>query len=190
MSNIDSSGGVRGRVGRSMDYSQLLTIRKQDILTSAYRGAVEDSKPVVFNRDKKTSGFDNGVVQVYFQKGLFLSSSRGGNVGYGSRRSFTIPVTVLGGPDVSGLTAAEIAIYRNVISYASVLGGYIARPSTKTLSEVQTALALVTNLPITIEYIGAVGESITVTGNIDVDSITLNNVGMPAGFTKIVVYYT
>ena len=69
MSNIDSSGGVRGRVGRSMDYSQLLTIRKQGILTSAYRGAVEDSKPVVFNRDKKTSGFDNGVVQVYFQKG-------------------------------------------------------------------------------------------------------------------------
>ena len=190
MSNIDSSGGVRGRVGRSMDYSQLLTIRKQDILTSAYRGAVEDSKPVVFNRDKKTSGFDNGVVQVYFQKGLFLSSSRGGNVGYGSGRSFTMPLGS-GGPDPSGLTAAEAAVYINLSGYTGILGEYNATHPTVTRSEVEAALALVTNLPITITYRGGVASvSVTITGNIENDATALMNAAIPSGATEIVVYYT
>lgn len=188
MSNIDSSGGVRGRVGRSMDYSQLLTIRKQGILTSAYRGAVEDSKPVVFNRDKKTSGFDNGVVQVYFQKGLFLSSSRGGNVGSG--RSFTMPI-VSGGIDFSGLTAAESAIFVNLSGYTGILGEYNATHPTVTFSEVQTALALVTNLPITITYRGGVASvSVTITGNIENDATALMNAAIPSGATEFVVYYT
>ena len=189
MSNIDSSGGVRGRVGRSMDYSQLLTIRKQDILTSAYRGAVEDSKPVVFNRDKKTSGFDNGVVQVYFQKGLFLSSSRGGNVGYGSRRSFTVPFG-LSGPDPSGLTPAEFAVFANMSVYLTGLNGYIARPQRNTFSQLQTALVPVTGLPITVEYRGGVSVSVTYTGNIENDATALDNAGTLSGFTEIVVYYT
>ena len=188
MSNIDSSGGVRGRVGRSMDYSQLLTIRKQGILTSAYRGAVEIGN-TVFNRDQKTRGFDNGVVQVYFQKGLFLSSSRGGNVGYGSGRSFTVPIGS-GGPDILGLTAAEAAVFTNLTAYLGTLDEYNATPPTTTRSEVEAMLALVTNLPITITYRGVASASVTITGDIENDITTLRNAAMPSGLTELVVYYT
>lgn len=168
MSNVDSSGGIRGRVGRSMDYSQLLKIRKQGILTAAYRGAIEIGN-TVFNRDKKTRGFDNGVVQVFFQKGLYLSSARGGNAAVGGG-TFTVPFDLNGEPDLSGLSAAEIQIFMFISAYVRALiegtGGE------------QAALAnITTNLPITYTYTGTLGDSGTrFTGNIASDFASLSSV--------------
>ena len=164
MSNIDSSGGIGGRVGRSMDYSQLLKIRKQGILTAAYRGAIEYGN-TVFNRDKKTRGFDNGVVQVFFQKGLYLSSARGGNVVVGGR-IIILPLDINGVPDPSGLSAAEIQIFTPFGVYMAALGAG---------EEEEAALANVINLPITYTYRGNAGSSSArFIGNIASDLASLN----------------
>ena len=94
-----------------------------------------------------------------------------------------------GGPDPSGLTAAEAAIYGNMSGYIEALVGF--NDGTKTRSEVEAALALVTNLPITITYRGGVASvSVTFTGIIDNDATALMNVGTTSGATEIVVYYT
>jgi hypothetical protein len=69
MSNVNSSG----KFGTSMDYSMLLRLKKHNVLTAAYNATVSPVN-AVFNRDKKTRGFDNGVVDVLFQKGLFLAN--------------------------------------------------------------------------------------------------------------------
>jgi hypothetical protein len=153
-----------------MDYSQLLKIRKQGILTAAYRGAIENGN-TVFNRDKKTRGFDNGVVQVFFQKGLYLSSARGGNVAVGGG-TFTAPLDINGVPDLSGVSAANLQIYTRIANYIGALvegtGGE------------QAALDNVTNLPITYTIRGNAGSSSArFTGNIaDDHASTLSYVSL------------
>jgi hypothetical protein len=148
-----------------MDYSQLLKIRKQGILTAAYRGAIEYGI-TVFNRDKKTRGFDNGVVQVLFQKGLYLSSARGGNAAVGGR-TITIPLNINGVPDPSGVSAAELQIFTLLSVYIDAL---------QTGSGEQAALANVTNLPITYAYRGTSGiSSARITGNIADDLASINS---------------
>jgi hypothetical protein len=167
-----------------MDYSQLLKIRKQGILTAAYRGAIEIGN-TVFNRDKKTRGFDNGVVQVFFQKGLYLSSSRGGNAAVGGR-IITIPLDINGAPDISGLSAAELQIYTNFIPYLGSLEEY---PNLISLQDLEAVLANVTNLPITITYRGNSGSSSArFTGYIADDlasgnSLNLSGIGDLVGFS-------
>jgi hypothetical protein len=150
-----------------MDYSQLLKIRKQGILTAAYRGAIEIGN-TVFNRDKKTRGFDNGVVQVFFQKGLYLSSARGGNAAVGGG-TFTVPFDLNGDPDPSGLSAAELQIFMFISAYVSALIEDEGQ---------EAALAnITTNLPITYTYTGTLGDSGTrFTGNIASDLASLSSV--------------
>ena len=67
MPNVDSTG----KLGRSMDYSMYLKRKKHDILTDGYRPKAASGNPM-FGRDKKTRGFDNGIVSVLFEKGLFI----------------------------------------------------------------------------------------------------------------------
>ena len=82
MSNVDSSGGIGGRVGRSMDYSQLLDIRRKyigvNMMTQNNPGNSPEIKPRFnqdkFNREPKT----NGAVTFYFNRGLFPLFNRVG----------------------------------------------------------------------------------------------------------------
>jgi hypothetical protein len=67
MPNVDSSG----KLGRSLDYSMYLKRMRHDVLTSGYRQKVAVGDPM-FGRDKKTRGFDNGIVTVLFEKGIFV----------------------------------------------------------------------------------------------------------------------
>jgi len=82
MSNVDSSGGIGGRVGRSMDYSQLLDIRRKyigvNMMTVNNPGNSPEIKPR-FNQDKfvREPG-SNGAVAFYFNRGLFPLFSRVG----------------------------------------------------------------------------------------------------------------
>lgn len=80
MSNVDSSGGIGGRVGRSMDYSQLLEIRRKLAKTQqmkivndyavSNRISPTQIKPW-FNQDKFTrEPGSNGAVDFYFTRGL------------------------------------------------------------------------------------------------------------------------
>jgi hypothetical protein len=57
-----------------MDYSMYLKRKRHNVLTSGYTLKIADGNPM-FGRDKKTRGFDNGIVTVLFEKGLSLSSS-------------------------------------------------------------------------------------------------------------------
>jgi hypothetical protein len=158
-----------------MDYSQLLKIRKQGILTAAYRGAIEIGN-TVFNRDKKTRGFDNGVVQVLFQKGLYLSSARGGNAAVGGR-TFTVPYDLNGEPDLSGLSAAELQIFMLISAYAGALVEDEGQ---------EAALANVTNLPIAYTLRGTSGSSSArFTGNIADDLASYSSVST-AGIGNLV----
>jgi hypothetical protein len=70
MPNVDSSG----KLGRSMDYSMYLKRKRHNVLTSGYTLKIADGNPM-FGRDKKTRGFDNGIVTVLFEKGLIVGSS-------------------------------------------------------------------------------------------------------------------
>lgn len=75
MSNVDSSGGIGGRVGRSMDYSQLLEIRRKYVgvnhMTQVNPANTNTIKPY-FNQDKKLrEPGSNGAVDFYFTRGLF-----------------------------------------------------------------------------------------------------------------------
>lgn len=72
MPNVDSSG----KTGRSMDYSMYLKRKRHTVLTSGYRLKSEAGNPM-FGRDKKTRGFDNGIVTVLFEKGLTVGSRSG-----------------------------------------------------------------------------------------------------------------
>ena len=81
MSNTDSSGGIGGRVGRSMDYSQLLEIRRKFVnvqnMHHVNEYAVTNSisptqiKPW-FNQDKKNrEPGSNGAVDFFMTRGLY-----------------------------------------------------------------------------------------------------------------------
>lgn len=72
MPNVDSTG----KLGRSMDYSMYLKHKRHDLLTSGYTLKSATGNPM-FGRDKKTRGFDNGIVTVLFEKGLTVSTRSG-----------------------------------------------------------------------------------------------------------------
>ena len=80
MPNVNSNG----KFGTSMDYSQLLQIRKAARLT-AYTNAVNsNNSPLVkqnFGRDYRNRDFTSGVISVFMQKGLFpvFRRAAGGN---------------------------------------------------------------------------------------------------------------
>jgi hypothetical protein len=80
MSNVDSSGGIGGRVGRSMDCSQVIEIRRK--LTKSNRMFYDNPsnlrtiKPY-FGQDKMTrEPHTNGSVDYFFTRGLNLVFSR------------------------------------------------------------------------------------------------------------------
>lgn len=87
MPNVDSSG----KTGRSMDYSMYLKRKRHTVLTSGYRLKSEAGNPM-FGRDKKTRGFDNGIVTVLFEKGLTVGSRSGSG-----SRTYTATYTAAGG---------------------------------------------------------------------------------------------
>lgn len=80
MSNVDSSGGIGGRVGRSMDCSQLSEIRRK--LTHVNRMYYDNpqNSPTIkpfFGQDKKSrEPHTNGSIDFYFTRGLNLIFSR------------------------------------------------------------------------------------------------------------------
>ena len=70
MSNVDSSG----KFGRSMDYSQLLEARKRYVTVQRQNTKVpagdQTQKPFL-SEHHLTKGFENGVVDYYFTRGLY-----------------------------------------------------------------------------------------------------------------------
>ena len=82
MSNTDSSGGIGGRRGRSMDCSQLMEIRRKYVgihkMVTSNPQNVPTLKPR-FNQDKMTrEPLTNGAVDYYFTRGLNLLFRRVG----------------------------------------------------------------------------------------------------------------
>jgi len=69
MPNVNSNG----KFGTSMDYSQILEIRKAARLTS-YTTAVNRTNSSLikqnFGRDYRSRGFTSGLISVFMQKGL------------------------------------------------------------------------------------------------------------------------
>jgi len=63
-----------------MDYSMFLKRKRNQVLTTAYTNNASANNPI-FNRDKKTRGFDNGVLTVLFERGLIVGNRNGGNSG-------------------------------------------------------------------------------------------------------------
>ena len=108
MPNVDSSG----KTGRSMDYSMYLKRKRHTVLTSGYRLKSEAGNPM-FGRDKKTRGFDNGIVTVLFEKGLTVGS------GSGPRFSGTYTFTYTSGGGESQLYSEMVAsgLPSEVITY-------------------------------------------------------------------------
>jgi hypothetical protein len=78
MSNINSNG----KFGTSMDYSQLLEIRRKYINTNSMRIKNPSNTPTIkpfFNQDKFVrEGRTNGAVDFYFTRGLYSVYSRVG----------------------------------------------------------------------------------------------------------------
>ena len=76
MPNVDSSG----KLGRSMDYSQLLNIRKKHPTVSLEHEKTppgDQSQKPMFNRDFKNGGdSNNGASWFYNQRGLVLLFQR------------------------------------------------------------------------------------------------------------------
>jgi hypothetical protein len=75
MPNVDSSGGIQGRVGRSMDCSQLMEIRRKyagvhQVYTEI--NTVGGTGIPRFNQDKfNREPLTNGAVDFYFTRGLY-----------------------------------------------------------------------------------------------------------------------
>jgi hypothetical protein len=82
MSNVDSSGGIGGRVGRSMDYSQLLEVRRKYVGVRHMTNFNPNNSPSIkphFNQDRKLrEPSTNGAVDFYFTRGLYLLFGRVG----------------------------------------------------------------------------------------------------------------
>jgi len=74
MSNISSAGLFGGRVGTSMDYSQLLEIRRKYITVNKMAQDNDKNSPDIkprFNQDKfNREPLTNGAVDYYFTRGL------------------------------------------------------------------------------------------------------------------------
>jgi hypothetical protein len=82
MPNVDSSGGIGGRVGRSMDSSQLIEIRRKyvgvHLMTNNNPTNGPNGRPR-FNQDKfNREPATNGAVDFYFARGLNTLFSRVG----------------------------------------------------------------------------------------------------------------
>jgi hypothetical protein len=191
MPNVNSNG----KFGTSMDYSMLLKLKKHNVLTAAYRSEVAPGNPV-FNRDKKTRGFDNGVVDVLFQKGLFLANK---TTNQSSRVTITVSIDGQGVPDLSGLTAAQVTFFQQAGSYVARLGEYVSGVSNSP-SDYQQLVVLAGGLqaymPITFSATFSSGATPTynVVGNVDTDIAVLTliaNGPQPAGDpTSSTITYT
>ena len=120
MPNVDSSG----KTGRSMDYSMYLKRKRHTVLTSGYRLKSEAGNPM-FGRDKKTRGFDNGIVTVLFEKGLTVGSRSGS----GSRTYTTTFIVAPGEEYLTGLLAAGAPI-EVITYYAAYVDALTAYPGT------------------------------------------------------------
>jgi hypothetical protein len=74
MSNVSSAGLFGGRVGTSMDYSQMLEIRRKYIISRQMKNNNPTNSPEIkphFNQDKfNREPQTNGVVDYYFTRGL------------------------------------------------------------------------------------------------------------------------
>ena len=74
MSNVSSAGLFGGRVGTSMDYSQMLEIRRKYINSASMKIKNPSNSPLIkphFNQDKFVrEPLTNGVVDYYFTRGL------------------------------------------------------------------------------------------------------------------------
>jgi len=85
MPNVNSNG----KFGTSMDYSQILEIRKAARLTDYTTEVNPTNSPLIkqnFGRDYRNRGFTSGVISVFMRKGLtsvFHRSVGGGKVGGG-----------------------------------------------------------------------------------------------------------
>ena len=84
MPNVNSNG----KFGTSMDYSQILEIRKAARLTSYTTAVNPTNSPLIkqnFGRDYRNRGFTSGVISVFMQKGLtpVFNRSVGGSSGPG-----------------------------------------------------------------------------------------------------------
>jgi hypothetical protein len=80
MPNVNSNG----KFGTSMDYSQLLKIRKAGRLTAFTTNVNPTNSPLIkqnFGRDYRNRDFTSGVVSVFNEKGLYLVVSRLGGGG-------------------------------------------------------------------------------------------------------------
>jgi hypothetical protein len=160
MSNVNSSG----KFGTSMDYSMLLRLKKHNVLTAAYNATVSPVN-AVFNRDKKTRGFDNGVVDVLFQKGLFLANKT-------SREGIVISnfIEPLSESEQEAYEAHLISQGLRYNAYASYSDGLRNYPETPIPQEVIDIL--LSQAPLTIRLTdNTTGEtiSLTLTGNPVVD---------------------
>lgn len=185
-----------GKFGTSMDYSMLLNLKKHNVLTKGYRACVQPGDPV-FNRDKKTRGFTNGVVSVLFQKGLFLANNRQFGGGQQSRATLTIPYDQNGNPVLSGLSQNQSAFFATLSSYGALLGEYTNNPTPENYQSIEEVLATIKgNMPITLtnNYSSGGTVLITLVGNITTDLQTLADLfaqGVPAGdITSSLVEYT
>ena len=185
-----------GKFGTSMDYSMLLNLKKHNVLTKGYRACVQPGDPV-FNRDKKTRGFTNGVVSVLFQKGLFLANNRQFGGGQQSRVTITIPFDQNGNPVLSGLSQAQSAFFVTLGEYVGGLGEYSNDPTPENYQLIEEVLPTIqANMPITITniYTGGGTQLFPLVGNITTDLQTLadiESVGVPAGdITTSLVEYT
>jgi len=157
MPNVDSSG----KTGRSMDYSMYLKRKRHNVLTTGYTLKSEAGNPM-FGRDKKTRGFDNGIVTVLFEKGLIVGSGSGsGSVTY------TINYTAANDSNITPLfLAAGVSseAFSYIVAYEIAVGSPGTSINSTTISNFQT-LAPVTR---------------TITNNTTQNSVTYTFVGNPA----------
>jgi len=159
MPNVDSSG----KTGRSMDYSMYLKRKRHTVLTSGYRLKSEAGNPM-FGRDKKTRGFDNGIVTVLFEKGLIVGSRSG------TRFSGTYTVTYIAGDGVDGFSLlvaagapADVIYY--FMGYYDALKNYpVTRIDPTILSNFQRVAPCI----------------VTITNNTTSETATLTFIGDPA----------
>jgi len=145
-----------------MDYSMFLKRKRNQVLTTAYTNNASANNPI-FNRDKKTRGFDNGVLTVLFERGLIVgsgSSSRG--------TTYTATYTVAAGvegPDFLVAAGLPIEVLNYFLTYDEKIQAYPGTPINQTtLSNFQSVA------PITF----------TVTNNTTSETSTLTYIGDPA----------
>ena len=75
---MSSVVGSTGKFGTSLDYSQMLDIRRKMLGVNYNRVVNNANIPNIkphFNQDKFTSGSDNGSSEFYHQRGLYSVAS-------------------------------------------------------------------------------------------------------------------